>query len=224
MEHLRWEAIQEGAFGLGYLFSGGAKMVVRAQDLILGPAAIQGMELELSIVLAHVGTTSITFAHEARRASDGKRIASSTVVAVAVDSAGRPTRVPDVVRAHVESVELTTPLGFDEPAPDTAHMCPLAVRPSDLDTLQHVNQSRYVDFVDDVRELSARENAYGEASQRALSFPRRIAIDYRRETRFGHDLMAYTWALDAPRGVFAFELRDAVDADTVACARIVTGG
>lgn len=216
MEQLRWEAIYERRFGLADLFAAGNKLVVRAQDLWIGAPAVHGTELDLSIVLAKVGNSSLVFAETARRVSDGAEVARAFVTGVVLGANNRPTRVPENMRTEVEAVEMPEPLSLEHEV-TAGYQRSVGVRPSDLDTLLHVNQSRYVDFVDDTRTLMLAEHGAG------LAYPTRIVVDYRRETHVGRDLVAHACALDDASKLVAVDLRDAVDAQLVARARILSG-
>ncbi len=216
MEHMRWEAIFDESFALGALFQSGAKMVVRAQDLSIGAVAVHATELTLEISIARVGNSSITFKERAARVSDGVEVARAFVTAVVLDAANKVSRVPDAIRhaAEVEPVDQAPSLDFE--VPHDAFTRLISIRPSDLDTLLHVNQSRYVDFVDDTRTLFHAAHP-GKA---ALAHPTRIIVDYRRETHVGHDLLARACALHDQANTLADDLCDATDGGLVARARI----
>jgi len=219
MEQLRWEAIDERRFGLADLFSSGNKLVVRAQDLWIGAPAVHGTELDLSISLARVGNSSLVFAETATRVSDGAEVARAYVTGVVLGPNNRPTPVPEGMRAEMQTCALPAPISFEREV-SQGYQRSVGVRPSDLDTLLHVNQSRYVDFVDDTRTLM---HAASAAAGVALAYPSRIVVDYRRETHLGRDLTAHACALDDAPGALAVDLRDALDAQLVARARILGG-
>ncbi len=191
-------------------------MVVRAQDLWVGAPATHGTELELDLTLARVGNSSVTFAERATRVADGVEVARAFVTGVVLDGANKPTRVPDVIRAAVEAEEIPSTPSFAQAVPHDAFSRTVSIRPSDLDTLLHVNQSRYVDFVDDTRTL--RKAAVPGAP--SLPHPSRIVLDYRRETHMGHDLLARACALDDDANTLAVDLCDAIDGELVSRARI----
>lgn len=219
MEHLRWEAIYAGSFGLAQLFATGHKMVVRAQDLWIGAPALHGTELALTLSLARVGNSSLVFAESATRVNDGADVARAFVTLVVLDAHGKPTRVPQAMRAELEAAQVPEVPSLEVSVPSDGYTRSVGVRPSDLDTLLHVNQSRYVDFVDDTRSLML--TARGSTGQAA--HPSRIVIDYRRETHVGRDLSAHACALDDEVRAIAVDLRDAVDGELVARARIMGG-
>lgn len=219
MEHMRWEAIFDPAFGLGALFQGGSKMVVRAQDLWIGAPAVHGTELLLEITLARVGNSSVTFAERATRVADGVEVARAFVTGVVLDGHNKPSRVPDSIRSAVEAEEIPSAPSFAFAVPASAFTRSVGVRPSDLDTLLHVNQSRYVDFVDDTRTLLHA----AQTTSAVLAYPSRIVVDYRRETHVGHDLLARACVLDDQDGALAVDLCDAQDGGLVARARIYEG-
>ncbi len=99
---------------------------------------------------------------------------------------------------------------FDEPTPDRVVWLEGAresswsrewvVRPSDQDSFRHVNQARYVDYIDDTRQLAAM---VGEAA--GLEGPlASLSVEYLKETHAGEPVRMETWVTgDRAR---AFEL------------------
>jgi len=219
-EHVRWHAVSAPEFGLMGLISRGFKTVIRAQQIDLGDPIMQDVELSLSMSIAHVGRTSVRFAHRIVRASDQREVAAAMATAVLLDSKNTPTELPERVRALVQPSAALQTGPVDAQAPEQAWSRHVQVRPSDLDILQHVNQSRYVEFCDDTRQLAARAQAYAAGSTRAAGRVVGVAIEYLRETVVGHDLLCRTWAIDADGGRLGFELADAEDGGLVARARL----
>ena len=88
MEHLRWESLGQQTVDLASLFSGGQHLVVVAQQLHLIQDVGMGLELDGTLDLGHVGTTSMEFVHGFDAAELGT-VARGAVTAVFLDPAGR---------------------------------------------------------------------------------------------------------------------------------------
>lgn len=223
LEHVRWKALAASETGLQWALSEGRKLVVRAQRVELGIRVVEDTELELRLTLGHVGRTSMRFFQQAVRAEDGSIACSAELTAVLLGADDRPTQVPEAARAAVQAVPAVEAPAAEEKSPTgPPWVRDVEIRPSDLDTLQHVNQSRYLEMFDDTRQLAARGGGYGPASERALQPVRSMAVDYRRETRVGHPVQVRTWALET-HGHYDFELLDVQDTQLLARGRVVTG-
>jgi acyl-CoA thioesterase FadM len=215
-EYMRSQAFLAPELGLGALVDQGYTGVVRAQHLELIQPVVQNVELELSVHIGHVGRSSIAFAHSATRASDGAVASRSRTVMVLLGPDKKPASVPDNIRMLVQSGETPEALASPGEPPADAWAHTIQVRPSDLDSLQHVNQARYVDFFDDVRQLAQAAGAYGEQTEGDV---KQISVEYLREAKLGRDLLALTWRL--PSGALGFVLNDAVDGSPRARATII---
>ena len=129
----------------------------------------------------------------ARRASrvtsaDGSPVASVWTDWVLTDARGAPTRIPsDFADWLAEAPERFDPLRVDrgEPPPGAVPL-DLSVRPRDLDPMGHVNNSVYVDYLDE-----AVVAAGGADDVAAL--PRRYALEYVGSATAGDDLVALAW-------------------------------
>ena len=94
------------------------------------------------------------------------------------------------------------------------------MRPSDVDLLRHVNQARYVDYIEDARYACARAGGYGKHGQGADAELKCLAASYEGQAREGDRLRVTTWPLcEAPRQ-YAFEVRREADAALMLRARI----
>jgi len=220
-EHARWQAILSPEFGLDEMLTGEHKTVVRAQEMSIGEPVKRDVELSVGISIAHVGRTSLRFAQHVVRASDQREVARGVATLVMLDSQGKPTPLPERVHALVQPGAGPEVPPATDVAPAQSFVQRIQVRPSDLDTLRHVNQSRYIDFCDDARQLAVAAGGYGipSASVRTAGRVTAVAIEYVRETVVGHDLDCHTWLLDPAGARVGFELRDAVDGELVSRAR-----
>ena len=89
------------------------------------------------------------------------------------------------------------------------------VRPSDQDSFRHVNQARYVDYIDDTRWFAAQagEPAGVEGPLGGLS------VEYQRETHAGEQIQMETWVTgDRTR---AYELTRQTDGEVLARGQVL---
>lgn len=219
-EMARWQGIASPEFALQGLLNRGHRIVIRAQQMDIGEPVTEDVELTQQMSLDHVGNSSVRFAHSVTRSSDRAQVALGLATAVLLDPDGKPTRMPDRARSLVQEGPRPVTPPVAESRPEQTWKRTVQIRPSDLDTLQHVNQSRYVEFCDDTRQLAAAAGAYGSGSERAAGQVTGLALEYLRETHVGHDLECLTWLVDGGEGTLGFELCDAVDGGCVARGRM----
>jgi acyl-CoA thioesterase FadM len=217
-EFPRWQALRSPATGLSDLFAGGGRLVMRAQDICVLEAVGPTEDLRVTVEVAQVGGTSIRFVQRALRGE--QLVAYGIAITVTLGGDRRPTRAPERARALATGADAQIAAMSDPPrAP--ALSCDVYVRPSDLDILQHVNHSRYLDYVDDVYQHANARSLYGPGLPAS---PHSIAVEYERETRIdpalgpASKLTAHTWRDDD--GTIGFVLLDPLDGARVARAKI----
>jgi len=106
---------------------------------------------------------------------------------VMTNDRGLPTRVPEEMLAFVAEDRTFDLLRLDLPAtPDDASATSICVRRRDLDPLEHVNNSVYVDYLEETLE---------RAGQSALvaSTPRRYEVEFLAAAERGDDLVGRAW-------------------------------
>jgi len=185
LEHARWEVFTTDDFTLLKLMEGG---VARASTYeYFEPIGYQD-EIDVATWVARVGRTSFDFGHRVVRLRDGAIAARARMTIVKLGPEG-PSPIEPIVATFV----------LDEPAPPAPpwpageRACSWKrqwlVRPSDQDSFGHVNQARYVDYVDDTRWFAAQagEPAGIEGRLAALS------VQYDRETHAGERVQMETW-------------------------------
>ncbi len=184
-EHTRWQVFAMDDYALRGLMEGG---VARAGTFEYGEPLRYQDEVEIETWVARVGRTSFDFAHRIIRLQDGVIAARARMTVVNLGPEG-PAPIDPVVATFV----------LDEPAPavrpwpegDRAQSWTRqwTVRPSDQDSFRHVNQARYVDYIDDTRwfAFQAGEPAGVEGRLAGLS------VEYFRETRAGERVQMETW-------------------------------
>ncbi len=210
-EHARWQIFTMDEFALRNRMEGG---VARAGTFEYGVPLTYQDELEIGTWVARVGRTSFDFGHRITRIRDGAIAARARMTVVNLGPNG-PAALDPIVSSFV----------LDEPAP-AVRPWPEAdragswtrqwlVRPSDQDSFRHVNQARYVDYIDDTRWFAAqaRERAGVQGPLAGLS------VEYRRETHAGELVQMETWVTgDRTR---AYELRRQADGEILARGQVV---
>ena len=210
-EHTRWQVFAMDDFALRNGMEGG---VARAGTFEYGVPLTYQDDLEIATWVARVGRTSLDFGHRITRIRDGAIAARARMTVVNLGPEG-PAPVDPVVATFV----------LDEPAPrvrpwpegDRLHSWKRqwVVRPSDQDSFRHVNQARYVDYIDDTGWFAAQtgEPAGVEGPLAALS------VEYRRETHAGQQIQMETWVTgDRSR---AYELTRQPDGEVLARGQVV---
>lgn len=179
----------------------GLAWLVRAIELeIRGDAPLYG---ELDVSTEVVGWRRIM----ARRLSEVRDAAGSLVAVARIDwvlvnDAGVPTRLPPEFTVDFGvGMETFEPLKVALPAtPDDAVRLPTAVRRQDLDPMAHVNNTVYLDYVEE-----AIASAGGAVAASLTGLPRRYQLEYLASAVPGAELVGATWPLD---GGQAYRLAD----------------
>ncbi|MFT7580770.1 MAG: acyl-CoA thioester hydrolase, partial [Myxococcota bacterium] len=102
-EHKRWMMMRDPRLGIVDLVHDGHFFVVRSQAVELRRHLGQGTALTLSTRFSHVGRSTATVRHEARRTSDGVLVAQADVTGVWIAPSRRMARLPDVFRAFARA-------------------------------------------------------------------------------------------------------------------------
>jgi acyl-ACP thioesterase len=144
-----------------------------------------------------VGTTRVVGSRRvwARRrtdfqTADGEVAAEVRIDWLLLDGRGRPTRIPaefdPIFGMNLEPVELAR-VDLPEP-PASASTSRLAVRPQELDPMDHVNNAVYADWVEEV------VIALGGAGD-VQAVPRQLRLEYARAAPAGSSVVALTWPM-----------------------------
>ena len=184
-EDTRWRAFAKDDFALRGVMDGG---VARAGHFEYLAPLTYGDAVEIATWVARVGRTSFDFGHRIVRAEDGSTAARARMTVVNLGPKG-PAPVDPIVADHV--VDELAPSA--RPWPEGERASPWrrqwTVRPSDQDSFRHVNQARYVDYIDDTRWFAAEA---GEAA--GLRGPLQgLSIEYIREAHAGEQVEMATW-------------------------------
>jgi acyl-CoA thioesterase FadM len=216
LENPRWNALRsDGLVGASVNIG-----VLRAQSLEIERAVGFGEKIEVSMWLSGVGRTSFALGYTIQSSADGGVIARSAGSFVSTDIDGRPRPVgPGLERLLSDRKTIEVPRLDHSPAAG-AWSRDLVVRPSDVDLLQHVNQARYVDYIEDARHACARAGGYGEHDRGAEAALKTLVVSYEGQAREGDRLRVTTWAPGDTPGQYAFEVRREADAAPMARARV----
>jgi acyl-ACP thioesterase len=112
---------------------------------------------------------------------------------VLLDKRGTPTRIPPEFEVFFPSSEPSAGLqlgrvALDVPPPDAARRS-IAVRPQELDPLDHVNNAVYADWLDEA--ILAANGDRGAAIVRGL--PRRVRLEYALAAEPGDAVETISW-------------------------------
>ena len=174
-------------FGRAWYAERGLAWLVRAAEVAMLDRIAVGSEV--------IGTTRVIGWRRvwARRRTDfhddaGKLLAWAEIDWVLLDARGAPTRIP----AEFEPIFGTTTgalglarVALGEP-PAEARQVSIAVRPQELDPMDHVNNAVYADWLDEVVLVAG-----GAAATRAV--PRLVRLEYARAAEPAAKLVAEAW-------------------------------
>ncbi|MDH3199820.1 MAG: acyl-CoA thioesterase [Myxococcales bacterium] len=198
LERVRWSVFGLETFALRNRVVGG---VARASAFEYLEPLRADDEVEIATWLARVGNTSYDFGHAISRLSDQAVAVRARVTVVHIGPDG-----PAPVGADLASTVLDEPVPpavlWQESERRSSWTRQWIVRPSDQDSFRHVNQARYVDYIDDTRQLASMA---GEAA--GIEGPlESLSVEYLRETHAGQLVRMQTWVTgDETR---AFELTE----------------
>ena len=195
-EDTRWRVFTLDDYALRGLMEGG---VARAGTYEYGAPLGYGDQISISTWVARVGRTSFDFGHRIVRDSDGATAAAARMTVVNLGPNG-PAPLDPIVASYV----IDEPTPSVRPWPDGPRADGWAraweVRPSDQDSFRHVNQARYVDYIEDTRWFATEAGAPCGLPGRADA----LTVEYIREAHAGERVRMQTW-ITGP-GARAYEL------------------
>jgi len=190
LEAARWEVFGRETFVLRDRIIGG---VARAAAFEYHAPLAIGDEVDVETWLARVGSTSYDFGHAIMK--DGVAAVRARVTVVHLGPEG-PAPVGEDLRSAVIDAPVPPRVEWPNAPREESRERTWLVTPSDQDGFGHVNQARYVDYIDDTLQLLWTS---GEA--RPL---RALSLEYLRETHARMTVRMQTW--DRGDGEHAFEL------------------
>jgi acyl-CoA thioesterase FadM len=197
LERVRWSVFGLETFALRNQVVGG---VARASAFEYREPLRVDDEVEISTWLARVGNTSYDFGHAIKRLSD-QAVAVRTRVTIVHIGPDGPAPIGSDLASTILDEPVPAVVIWQETERRSSWTRQWIVRPSDQDSFRHVNQARYVDYIDDTRQLAsmAGEPAGLEGPLESLS------VEYLRETHAGQRVQMETWVTG--HDTRAFELR-----------------
>jgi acyl-CoA thioesterase FadM len=211
LEHARWQVFAIDDYALRNRIEGG---VARAGTFEYGVPLTYQDELEIATWIARVGRTSFDFGQKITRLRDGGVAALGRLTVVNLGPEG-----PAALDPAFATVVVDEPAPLVRPWPEgdrtDSWKRQWIVRPSDQDNFCHVNQARYVDYIDDTRWFAAQagQPAGVEGPLAGLS------VEYRRETHAGEQVQMETWVTGARTR--AYELTRQPDGEVLARGQVL---
>jgi acyl-ACP thioesterase len=187
---IAWQHSTLLGFGRDWYSERGLFWLVRAVRLdVLRPIATYS---EVSVSTQVVGYRRIAARrHSEVRDPSGELIARIEIDWVMTNERGMPTRVPEEMIAFItdeaatfEMLKVVLP-----PTPPDAVELRFQVRRRDLDPMAHVNNSVYLDFLEEALEAAGHGDLL-------TALPRRYEIDFVASAERNDPLVGWTWALD----------------------------
>jgi acyl-CoA thioesterase FadM len=198
-EDTRWRAFAKDDYALRGVMDGG---VARAGHFEYLSPLTYGDAVEIATWVARVGRTSFDFGHRIVKTSDGTVAARARMTVVNLGPDG-PAPVDPVVADHVSEEPAPPRRPWPEGDRANAWQRRWTVRPSDQDSFQHVNQARYVDYIDDTRWFVAQARA-AAGLQGSLAG---LSVEYIREAHAGEEVQMETWVTDDRARAFELTLQ-----------------
>ena len=210
-QDIAWRHSEALGFDRRWYEEQGLSWVVRAVDLRVAGPIRMGQTIRAETVV-----TEFRRAWARRRGEfrlpDGTSVAEALTDWVIIDGRGRLVRIPEVFTAYFPSQPAESDVTRVAPPvapPDSARLT-IHVRPPDIDPLGHVNNSVYLDW------LEQAITAAGDAAAIA-ALPRRIRLEYAASAEPDDVLEAVSWPAD---GGWWLRLRRPADDVELARARL----
>lgn len=185
LEDTRWHAFARDDYALRGVMEGG---VARAGHFEYVAPLTYGDRVEIGTWVARVGRTSFDFGHRVIKTSDGTVAARARMTVVNLGPSG-PAPIDPIVADFVLDEPAASARSWpDVKSPDRWSRT-WTVRPSDQDSFGHVNQARYVDYIDDTRWFAARATV-SAGLEGALAG---LSVEYLREAHAGEEVRMETW-------------------------------
>jgi acyl-CoA thioesterase FadM len=196
LEHTRWHVFTATENSPRGLMEGG---VARAGHYAYGAPLRYGDEVDIATWVARVGRTSFDFGHRIVRSSDQAIAATARMTIVNLGPNG-PAPLDPSVGSYVTNEEAPPARPWPEAERQQSWTRRWTVRPSDQDSFRHVNQARYVDYIDDTRWFAAESGEAAGLEGRLGG----LSVEYVREAHAGESVQMETWITGD--GTRAYEL------------------
>lgn len=218
-EHLRWEALDDPAFGLARLFQEGNHTVVRAQRIDTKEAVGHGVELRASLWFGRAGKSSLDLCHRLVRVDGEREVARAVATLVYLTADGRPQELPGGIRSLVAGGDALP--GCErllDPRPRDAWRGRITAQPSDVDLLQHVNHAAYIEYCEDARVRAFTDR---EPTVAGTARVRSACVEYVGQAVLWEDLEVVAWLADVTPVTLRFEILRAAGERALCRARML---
>ena len=213
-QDIAWRHSEEMGFDREWYQARALGWVVRGVELELHAAIRLGQTLRVSTAV--VGHRRIWARRLAEaRLADGRLAARVTTDWVLLDARGRIVRIPADFGVAFLNPEVQSEI-LRVPAPEgpPAHTLELAVRPRDLDPLDHVNNAVYVDWIDEALEAAGW---LGDAGDRPVTW----RVEYLASAARGDEVVVQ---VHGDAASWAARIRRADGLDLVRASGLATEG
>jgi acyl-CoA thioesterase FadM len=187
---IAWQHSTLLGFGRDWYSDRGLFWLVRAVRLdVLAPIPTYAEVLVTTQVAAYRRIAARRHSEVCDRS--GRLIARIEIDWVMVNERGIPTRVPEAMLAFVADRDVTFEMlkvGLPETPPDAVERS-FRVRRRDLDPLDHVNNSVYIDYLEEALEAAGHGDVL-------TACPRRYEIDFVASAERDDSLVGRTWPLE----------------------------
>ena len=217
-QDLGWLHSTDLGFGQAWYAEHGLTWLVRAAELRIDAAPAMGSRL-----VARTAIVGIRRVFARRRGEflleDGTSAGWVHTDWVLIDRRGALTRIPEVFSEVFGGTDPMGPIGRIPlpPTPPDAVVRRFAVRPHELDPLNHVNNAVYLDWLEEcIADAAGPEHSDGPG--RAL--PRRYRMEFAMAAEAGDELAAAAWPDGAGWSYRLTGVNDGIDRFR---ARVATG-
>jgi len=217
-QDLAWQHSADLGFGRAWYAERGLTWLVRAAELVITAAPEMG-----TVITARTAIVGIRRVFARRRGefllADGSPAGWVHTDWVLIDARGSLTRIPSIFPATFGGAELMGSVGRIPlpPTPSGAIHRRFAVRPHELDPMDHANNAVYLDWLEE-SIVAAAEPV--EATGSTSDVPRRYRMEYALAVEAGAELDGAAWRDEVG---WSYRLTGASEGEDRFRARIATG-
>jgi acyl-ACP thioesterase len=193
-QDLAWQHSADLGFGRAWYAERGLTWLVRAAELVIHQAPEMG-----SILTARTAIVGIRRVFARRRGeflvADGTSAGWVHTDWVLIDHRGALTRIPSIFPETFGGTEDMGPVGRIPlpPTPADAVHRQFAVRPHELDPMDHANNAVYLDWLEEAILAAADPADPAEARAATTDLPRRYRMEFALAVEAGAELDGAAW-------------------------------
>ena len=217
-QDLAWQHSADLGFGRAWYAERGLTWLVRAAELVIAAAPEMG-----TVITARTAIVGIRRVFARRRGefllADGTPAGWVHTDWVLIDARGALTRIPSIFPETFGGTELMGSVGRIPlpPTPSGSIHRRFAVRPHELDPMDHANNAVYLDWLEESIDEAADP---AEAPGLMSDVPRRYRMEYALAVEAGAELDGAAWRDDTG---WSYRLTGANEGEDRFRARIATG-